>query len=155
MFAKTDEQEKLFSEAICNIRKEFTAEDRNNLTMLKTTISKTNGKKLRAIRVVAPHKLEHSVQALKLNGLSLRGKHLQPWGPRQRVPGAFPREVNLYFRNLAHCISDTEVIESIGLSDDIMQSSMKKEERTTVDENCERGWFFTGNAVCKFILENE
>ena len=68
-----------------DIRKGLQRKCRNNLTVLKTTITKKDGKKLRAVRVLAPQSIYNEVQAFKLNGINIRDKHIVAWGPKERV----------------------------------------------------------------------
>ena len=85
IFENEEQQEELFAEAVSNIRKGLPRECRNNLTVLKTTIPKKDGKKLRAVRVLAPQSIYNEVQAFKLNEITIRDKHIVAWGPKERV----------------------------------------------------------------------
>ena len=57
----TDEQQKLFTESVTSIRKNLPTEDRNNITILKIIFEKKDGKKLHAVRLIAPPKMQSSI----------------------------------------------------------------------------------------------
>ena len=61
IFANVKEQEKLFKESIAAIQKELSRSERNNLTIIKTTIEKKDGKRLKAVRVMAPPQMAESI----------------------------------------------------------------------------------------------
>ena len=154
IFENEAKQEELFAEAVSNIRKGLPRECRNNLTILKTTIPKKDGKKLRAVRVLAPQSIYNEVQALKLNGINIRDKHIVAWGPKERVIDAYPKEVNMYFRNLAHFFDDEDVLQAVKLPDMMKQTTMiQKETIATNDED--GGCVYTGRASCRMLIEDE
>lgn len=150
-FMKTEEQEKLFSETLSAIRKELPVQQRNNITVIKTTITKKDGKKLKAVRLLASPDMEGSIQRLKMKGINVRDRHISAWGPKVFNPNAFPREVNLSFRTLAHCFADNEVFEALNLPVTRRTTNIIKHKIETEDG----GFVFTGNANCKLLMETE
>ena len=76
IFDNQDEQEKLFKDTIASIRKNLHGEDKNNITVMKKQIEKKDGKRLHAIRILAPPQLEKQILELKLKGIDVRGRTL-------------------------------------------------------------------------------
>ena len=150
IFANVKEQEKLFKESIAAIQKELPQSERNNLTIVKTIIEKKDGKRLRAVRVMAPPQMAQSIQKLKMNGIDVRGRHINAWGPRLKYTEAFPREANLYFQTLPHFFKDEEVFQAIKLPTRKQTTAIKKATIQTED-----GFIYSGNAICKLMIENE
>ena len=106
IFQNREEQDKLFNETVTSIRKALPASHTDNITILKTSVNKTDGKN--AIRILGPIEMKQSMLNLKMTGINVRNKHLNAWGPRERNPNAFPREVSLQFRNLPQFIPDEQ-----------------------------------------------
>ena len=54
IFQNREEQDKLFNEMVTSIRKGLPARHRDNIIILKTSVNKTDGKKLHVIRILGP-----------------------------------------------------------------------------------------------------
>ena len=150
IFQNREEQEKL-NETVTSIRKGLPACHRDNITILKTSVNKKSGKKLHAIRILGPIEMEQSMLKLKMTGINVRNKHLNAWGPRERNPNAFPREVSLQFRNLPHFIPDEMVLDAIQLPSTENVNPIVKQRLPNEDG----GAVFTGWAYTKLIVEND
>ena len=127
IFQSKADQPKLFTETVVNIRKNLSKEGRNNITILKTTIAKKDGKKWRAVRLVALPKMQNIILELKLNGIDVRGKHIKAWGPREHNICSSLREKTIHFRSLPHFFEDEDVYENIKLPDVRKLSPIVKE----------------------------
>ena len=86
-----------------------------------------------------------------MTGINVRSKHLNAWGPRERNPNAFPREVSPQFRNLPHFIPDEMVLDAIQLPSTENVNPNVKPRLPTEDG----GAAFTGWAYTKLIIEND
>ena len=95
--------------------------------------------------------MEESIQRLKIRGINVRDRHISAWGPKTFIPNAFPREVNLSFRTLAHCFEDDEIFETLNLPVTRKTTNIIKHKIETEDG----GFVFTGNANCKLLIETE
>ena len=58
IFDNQDEQEKVFKDTIASIWKNHHGEAKNNITVMKRQIEKKDGRRLHAIRILAPPQLE-------------------------------------------------------------------------------------------------
>ncbi len=81
----------------------------------------------------------------------MRSRHITAWGPRMKVKDAFPREVTLQFRNLAHFLNNSDVFESLDFPS-IKPATKITKETTRTDDG---GHFYTGKAYCKILIETE
>ena len=152
IFQNKEEQQTLFTETVASIRKKLPAEDdRNNITILRTIIEKKDGKKLHAVRLIAPPKLQSSILELKLNGIDVRGKHIKAWGLREYPLKRFPREVTVHFRSLAHFFEDEDIYDCINFLNVKKLSPLMKEKFLTEDQ----GYVYTGFAYGKVMVSNE
>ena len=151
IFQNREEQDKLFNETVTSIRQGLPASHRDNITILKTSVNTTDGKKLHAIRILGPIEMEQSKLKLKMTGINVRNQHLNAWDPRERNPNAFPREVSLQFRNLPHFIPDEIVLDAIQLPSTENVNPIVKQRLPTEDG----GAVFTGWAYTKLIVEND
>ena len=68
-FANPGEQEKLFAEIVSAIQRELPATQRNNITVIKTTVTKKDGEKVKTVRLLASPQMEESIQKLKIKTL--------------------------------------------------------------------------------------
>ena len=114
IFLNREQQELLFRETVMKIRKSLPEAERNNITVLKTIIEKSDGRKLHAVRLLAPPTMRQSISELKMRGIDVRGKHLSAWGPRENIPNSYPKETTLHLRNIPHILLDTAIIEQLG-----------------------------------------
>ena len=150
IFLNREQQELLFRETVMKIRKSLPEAERNNITVLKTIIEKSDGRKLHTVRLLAPPTMRQSISELKMRGIDVRGKHLSAWGPRENIPNSYPKETTLYLRNIPHFLLDTAIIEQLGLPDTRLLAPIKKQRFESEDG----GWYFTGTAQAKIVVES-
>ena len=67
-----------------------------------------------------------------------------------KYPEACPREANLFFQTLPHFFTDEEVFDAVKLPNRKQTTTIKKATIPTED-----GDIYSGNAVCKLLIENE
>ena len=126
IFLNREQQELLFRESN-KIRKSLPEAEWNNITVLKTIIEKSDGRKLHAVRLLSPPTMRQSISELKMRGIDVRGKHLSDWWPRENILNSYRKETTLHLHNLPHFLLNTAIIEQLGLPDTRLLAPIKKQ----------------------------
>ena len=91
---------------------------------------------------MASPQMAESIQKLKMNGIDVRGRHINAWG--------LSPEANFYFQTLPHVFTDEEVFDAVKLPNRKQTTTIKKATIPTED-----GFIYSGNGISKLLIENE